>query len=100
MLSVDKILLVNNALFNNVSLYEQYAVSFAVIDDAYDPFRECPRVRSAKGPRYGAKSAKGSFFSSGLIGVSSVGWIGKFGDFSPSSVVDPMSGPSPLSRLT
>ena len=44
-------LFVNSALFSNVSRYKEYADSFAVMDDAYDPFRECPRFRSARDPR-------------------------------------------------
>jgi len=72
------------------------------MDEAFDPFRECPRVRSAKDSRYrayGAKSANGLSFSADLGGTSSVGWIGNSGDFSPGSTIGPsMSGFLAFSR--
>ena len=51
MLSVDKMLLVKSALFCSVSRYELYTELFAVMDDAFDVFRECPCSRSAKDSR-------------------------------------------------
>lgn len=88
----------DSALFCGVSLYELYVESFAVVDEALDPLRECPRVRSAKDSRYwayGAKSTNGFSFSSESDVVLSAGWIGNSGDFSPGSAV----GPFPSSLL-
>lgn len=43
MLSINEMLFVKSALSCSVSLYELYAESFAVMDEAFDPFRERPR---------------------------------------------------------
>jgi len=98
---IDEMLLVKSALFCNVSLYELYAESFAVMDEAFDPFRECPRVRPVKDSRcwvYEAKSANGSSFFRELDEVLSAGWIGNSGDFSPGSIVGSSSSLLAFSR--
>lgn len=94
MLSVDKILPVNSALFCSVSLYELYAESFAVIDESFDPFRECPCVRPIEDLRYrsyDAKSANGPSVSSETGEILSAGCIGNSGDFSPGPIGGPFS---------